>query len=133
MDEILNSSIAAASSYTGIGTQIITASGQTGYINSSVGSITTTLAKDVDSILDKWEMNHVTVDYKLTGQEFSKVKDSAPDYATEIKENLTKEATRAVASKMSFTKKIDKEQDVHHFIGRVWVFTHEELIKLLKE
>ena len=32
-----------------------------------------------------------------------------------------------------FKKKLDVDADVHHFIGRVWVFTDDELRALLNE
>ena len=86
-----------------------------------------------DELLDKWIMNRVTVDHKVQEQELLKLKEVAPDYANEIKENLTKNATRDIIKKMTFTKKHDKDADVHHFIGRVWCFTEEELKTFIEE
>ena len=86
-----------------------------------------------EDLLDKWIMNRVTVDHKVQEQELLKLKEVAPDYANEIKENLTKNATRDIIKKMTFTKKHDKDADVHHFIGRVWCFTEEELKKFIEE
>ena len=53
--------------------------------------------------------------------------------ASEIKENIAKNLARDIAKKVMFKKKHDKDADVHHFIGRVWVFTDEELKALLSE
>jgi hypothetical protein len=62
-----------------------------------------------------------------------KLKEVAPDYAKEIKENLSRNVAREIINKTAFTKKIDVDADVHHFIGRVWVFSDEELKKLIEE
>jgi hypothetical protein len=86
-----------------------------------------------DEIMDKYEFNKITVEHKVAGHELLKLKEIAPTYADEIKENLSKNASRDIIKKMSFTKKHDKDSDVHHFIGRVWVFTEEELKKLIEE
>lgn len=88
---------------------------------------------DVDGFLDKHIMNRVTVDHKVQEQELLKLKEVAPDYANEIKENIAKNAARDMVKKVTFTKKHDKDADVHHFIGRVWMFTEEELKNLIKE
>lgn len=86
-----------------------------------------------DELLDKYEFNKIVVDHKVQEQELMKLKEVAPDYANEIKENLAKNAARDIIKKMSFTRKHDKDADVHHFIGRVWVFTEDELKKLIEE
>lgn len=86
-----------------------------------------------EDLLDKYEFNKVVVDHKVQAQELLKLKEVAPDYANEIKENLAKNAARDIIKKMSFTRKHDINSDVHHFIGRVWVFTEDELKKLIEE
>lgn len=88
---------------------------------------------DVEDFLDQHIMSRVTIDHKIQEQELLKLKEVAPDYANEIKENLSKNAARDIIKKMTFTKKHDKDADVHHFIGRVWVFTEQELKDLLQE
>ena len=86
-----------------------------------------------DDLLDKYEFNKLTVDHKVSAHELLKLKDTVPTYADEIKENLAKNASRELVKKMTFTKKHDVDSDVHHFIGRVWVFTEEELKKLIED
>lgn len=87
----------------------------------------------VEDIMDKWIMNRVTIDHKVQEQELMKLKEVAPDYANEIKENLAKNAARDMIKKITFTKKHDKDADVHHFIGRVWCFTEQELKDFIEE
>ena len=94
---------------------------------------TITLGTTEEDILDTWEMNRVTVDHKVTAHELIKLKDTVPTYADEIKENLTKNMTRDIIKKMTFTKRHDIDSDVHHFIGRVWVFTEDELKSLIRD
>ena len=86
-----------------------------------------------DNLLDKYEFNKLTVDHKVSAHELLKLKDTVPTYADEIKENLAKNASRELVKKITFTKKHDVDSDVHHFIGRVWVFTEEELKKFIEE
>lgn len=97
------------------------------------GSITIRSSFDMDDFLDQHIMNRVTVDHKVQEQELMKLREHAPDYANEIKENIAKNCARDMVKKLTFTKKHDKDADVHHFIGRVWMFTEEELKTLLIE
>jgi hypothetical protein len=108
----------------------------------TVGSITTTStsygtitlsASAVEDLMERHELNLLTVEHKVTEFELMKLKDTVPTYADEIKENLAKNASRELVKKITFTKKHDVDSDVHHFIGRVWVFTEEELRKLIEE
>jgi hypothetical protein len=85
----------------------------------------------VEDPLDKYAMNRFAVDHKVTAQELLKLQEVAPDFAKEIKENIAKNLGRDIATKVSYTKKHDKDTDVHHFIGRVWVFSEEELKGIL--
>jgi hypothetical protein len=107
----------------------------TGSITISNGGTYGTIAMGVitDDLLDKYEFNKLTVDHKVSAHELLKLKDTVPTYADEIKENLAKNASRELVKKMTFTKKHDVDSDVHHFIGRVWVFTEEELKKFIEE
>jgi hypothetical protein len=88
---------------------------------------------DIESFLDEHIMNRLTVDHKVQEQELLKLKEVAPDYANEIKDTIAKNAARDMVKKLTFTKKHDKDADVHHFIGRVWMFTEDELKNLIKE
>ena len=104
----------------------------------SAGTITTSSINipsyfDMEDFLDQRIMNRVTADHKVQEQELMKLRETVPSYADEIKENLTKHVSRDIIKKMTFTKKHDKDADVHHFIGRVWVFTEDELKNLINE
>ena len=96
-------------------------------------SSTITLTDTTEDLMERWIMNRVTIDHKVQEHELLKLKEVAPDYANEIKENLTKNAARDIIKKVTFTKKHDKDADVHHFIGRAWVFTEEELKTFIGE
>ena len=96
-------------------------------------SSTITLTDTTEDLMERWIMNRVTIDHKVQEHELLKLKEVAPDYANEIKENLTKNAARDIIKKVTFTKKHDKDADVHHFIGRVWCFTEQELKDFIKE
>jgi len=87
----------------------------------------------VDDVLDRYSFNKITVDHKVQEQELIKLKETVPTYADEIKENLARNMSRDVMKKMTFTKKHDKDADVHHFLGRVWVFTEDELKQLIED
>ncbi len=97
----------------------------------SYGTIAMTVS--TEDLLDKYDFNKLTVEHKVSAHELLKLKDTVPTYADEIKENLAKNASRELVKKMTFTKKHDMNTDVHHFIGRVWVFTEDELKNFIKE
>jgi len=102
-------------------------------ITTAVGSSGTFKIKPtVDEIMDEHSLNRIAVDHKVTAAELLKLQEVAPDYASEIKENIAKNLARDIAKKVMFKKKHDKDADVHHFIGRVWVFTDDELKELLQ-
>lgn len=86
-----------------------------------------------EDLLERYELNYVTVEHKVAAHELLKLKEVAPTYADEIKENLSRNVAREIIKKTAFTKKLDVDTDVHHFIGRVWVFTDEEIKKLIEE
>lgn len=106
------------------------------------GTITATTAprapipnpvKVTEDILDEYSMNRFAVDHKVTAAELLKLQETAPDYAGEIKENIAKNLARDISKKVTYKKKFDKDTDVHHFIGRVWVFTDDELKAILEK
>lgn len=115
----------------------------TGMINggtlSGVSAVTTSntpLPKPVvlvEDILEEYSMNRFAVDHKVTAAELLKLQETAPDYAGEIKENIAKNLARDISKKVTYKKKFDKDTDVHHFIGRVWVFTDDELKAILEK
>ena len=83
-------------------------------------------------VLDTFEMNQIVVEHKVQEQELLKLKETSPDFADHIKANLTKATAEKIVQKMAFTKTKDKDMDVHSFRGRVWVFTKEELLDLIR-
>ena len=100
--------------------------------STSYGTLTMP-ATSTEDLLERYELNYVTVEHKVASHELLKLKEVAPTYADEIKENLSRSVAREIIKKTSFTKKLDIDTDVHHFIGRVWVFTDEEIKKLIEE
>lgn len=92
-----------------------------------------TLELSVDDIMEECSMNRFAVDHKVTAAELLKLQETAPDYAGEIKENIAKNLARDISKKITYKKKFDKDTDVHHFIGRVWVFTDDELKSILEK
>jgi hypothetical protein len=88
---------------------------------------------DMENFLDEHSFNKFTVDHKVQEHELMKLKETVPTYVDEIKENLSKNLARDIIKKATFTKKHDKDADVHHFLGRVWIFTEDELKNLIKE
>jgi hypothetical protein len=88
---------------------------------------------DMEDFLDTHSFNKITVEHKVAEFELLKLKETVPTYADEIKENLSKNLARDILKKTTFTKKHNKDADVHHFLGRVWVFTEDELKNLINE
>jgi len=84
-------------------------------------------------ILDRYQLNELTVQHRVQEFELMKLRESNVDYATEIKRNLAKLASEEVTQKMTFTKKTEINTDTHSFRGRVWVFSKEELVKMIEE
>ena len=114
----------------------ITSTGVTSGI--TMGSTYTTgptisIRNTAEEILDRREMNLIVVDHKVSEMEMMKLKEVQPDYSDHIKENIAKKATREVINKMTFTKKKLLDDDTHHFYGRVYVFTKEELVQMIEE
>ena len=93
------------------------------YTTSTAGP-TISIRNTAEEILDRREMNLIVVDHKVSEMEMMKLKEVQPDYA---------DHTREVINKMTFTKKKLLDDDTHHFYGRVYVFTKEELIQLIEE
>jgi hypothetical protein len=88
---------------------------------------------DMEDFLDTHSFNKITVEHKVSEFELMKLKDTVPTYADEIKENLSKNLARDIIKKTTFTKKHNVDSDTHHFLGRVWVFTEDELKNLINE
>ena len=88
---------------------------------------------DMEDFLDSHCFNKITVEHKVAEFELAKLKETVPTYADEIKENLSKNLARDIIKKTTFTKKHNVEMDTHHFLGRVWVFTEDELKNLIQE
>ena len=106
----------------------------------TMGSATITTSSNItpmrtptEVILDRYQLNEITVQHRVQEFELMKLRESNVDYATEIKQNLAKWASEEVTSKMTFTKKTEIDSDTHSFRGRVWVFSKEELIKMIEE
>jgi hypothetical protein len=126
MYEDMNSSatISIAPNNLTMGT-ITTSSGGTGSI--------TPMRTPAEVILDRYQLNELTVQHRVQEFELLKLRESNVDYATEIKHNLAKMASEEVTNKMTFTKKTEINTDTHSFRGRVWVFSKEELLKMIEE
>jgi len=101
-------------------------------IASSQGTITGHGTKNVDELLDLFDMNELVVEHKVTTFELAKLKETV-DYHDIIKQNLSKTLSVGVMNKARFTKKQDLDSDTISFRGRVWVFNKEELMDLIKE
>ena len=105
----------------------------------STGSVTVSSSSlgygmfDMEDFLDTHSFNKITVEHKVAEFELAKLKETVPTYADEIKENLSKNLARDIIKKTTFTKKHNVDSDTHHFLGRVWVFTEDELKELLEE
>lgn len=104
----------------------------------SASTITTTsnitpMRTPAEVILDRYQLNELTVQHRVQEFELMKLRESNVDYATEIKHNLAKMASEEVTNKMTFTKKTEMDSDTHSFRGRVWVFSKEELLKMIEE
>ena len=114
------------------GNAVITSNGTIGAtitgVNPAIWSVKTN-----EYIMDKFELNQVVLEHKVTEHELMKLKFDQPDYAEHIKQNLAKNATTQILNKMSFTKKKNVDTDVNHFIGRVWVFNKDEMETLINE
>jgi hypothetical protein len=112
----------------------ITGTITTGVANTAISSSSLSFGGfDMEDFLDTHSFNKFTVDHKVQEHELMKLKDTVPTYIDEIKENLSKNLARDIIKKTTFTKKKDIDADVHHFLGRVWVFTEDELKSLIEE
>jgi len=106
----------------------------TGVANTAISSSSLSFGGfDMEDFLDTHSFNKFTVDHKVQEHELMKLKDTVPTYIDEIKENLSKNLARDIIKKTTFTKKKDIDADAHHFLGRVWVFTEDELKSLIEE
>ena len=121
---------------------MVTSTASSGLVTLPVGSITISntttgsigrMTTPTEELLDRYELCQLIVNHKVSEHEMMKIKETQPDYADIIKENLSKMAARDIIKKMSFTKKKDIDSDTHHFMGKVWVFTKEELLQLIED
>jgi hypothetical protein len=113
---------------------VTTTAGTFGAVSSAVSSSSLSFGGfDMEDFLDTHSFSKFTVDHKVQEQELMKLKETVPTYIDEIKENLSKNLARDIIKKTTFTKKKDVDADVHHFLGRVWVFTEDELKSLIEE
>lgn len=86
----------------------------------------------VEERMDKFALNRVSIDHKVAAHELLALQAANPAFAEEIKETIAKSLARDITKKITFTKRHNMNTDVHHFIGRVWVFTDEELKQIIK-
>jgi hypothetical protein len=109
----------------------------TGSLTVSSGTVSSSTLSfggfDMEDFLDTHSFNKITVEHKVAEFELAKLKETVPTYADEIKENLSKNLARDIIKKTTFTKKHNVDSDTHHFLGRVWVFTEDELKNLIQE
>jgi hypothetical protein len=108
-----------------------------GTIGSASTYTTTTgtinMSKSVESVVDAYDMNQISVEHRITEFELLKLKESDINYADHIKSNLSKMATAEVVKRMTFTKKKEIDSDTTSFRGRIYVFTKDELQHLIKD
>lgn len=102
-------------------------------VSSATTSNTAILRPKVEDVLDRYELNEITVQHRVQEFELMKLRETNVDYADVIKQNIAKNIATQVISKVSFTKKHEMDSDTHSFRGRVWVFTKEELIQMIGE
>lgn len=107
-------------------------------VTASNSAITTSTMKifphsNNDAVLDKYELNELTVEHKVQEFELMKLRETDVNYAEVIKENLAKLASREVIKKATFTKKKDLDTETTSFRARVWVFTKDELNQLIED
>jgi hypothetical protein len=121
MYEDMNSSVTISSPMMGSASTITTSSN------------TVPMRTPTEVILDRYQLNELTVQHRVQEFELMKLRESNVDYASEIKHNLAKMASEEVVNKMTFTKKTELNTDTHSFRGRVWVFSKEELVKMIEE
>jgi len=102
-------------------------------VSSATTSNTAIVRPKVEDVLDRYELNEITVQHRVQEFELMKLRETNVDYADVIKQNIAKNIATQVISKVSFTKKHEMDSDTHSFRGRVWVFTKEELIQMIGE
>jgi hypothetical protein len=113
---------------------MLTGSGLTvGTITTTAATSTVSMRPNVDEVVDRYALNEFVVEHRIQEFELMKLRESNVDYADVIKNNLAKMASRDIIKKMTFTKKHEIDSDTHSFRGRVWVFTKDELNKMIEE
>lgn len=103
------------------------------YTIGAVGANSTISLKSAESVLDSYDMNQLCVEHRITEFELMKLKDADVNYAEHIKTNLSKMASNEVVKRMTFTKKKEVDADTTSFRGRVYVFTKDELLSLIRD
>ncbi|CAB4168071.1 hypothetical protein UFOVP1666_152 [uncultured Caudovirales phage] len=84
--------------------------------------------------LDKYELNHITVELKMAEFELIKMKEiDAVGYGENIKSKLRDDLSRQLINKISFTKSKDPNMDSTSFKGRVWIFNDIEMDNLIAD
>lgn len=132
----LNGLTVGSITMTNNGYGVVTGSGSImpiGAVGSSTSATVNVTRKSADAILDEWELSSYVIDHKVSEVEMLKLKEVKPDYADDIKENIAKNLARDISKKVTFTKRKAPDDDTHHFIGRVWCFTTDELKKLIED
>lgn len=85
-----------------------------------------------ETVLDLYDMNKLCVEQSVTTLELITIKDDV-NFIDCIKKNLSKTAADEIIKKMSFTKQTDTKSDITYFRGRVYVFTKDELLTLIRD
>lgn len=118
---------------TNTGTMLTGSGVSIGTIAATNATSTVSMRPNVDEVVDRYALNEFVVEHRIQEFELMKLRESNVDYADVIKNNLAKMASRDIIKKMTFTKKHEINSDTHSFRGRVWVFTKDELNKMIEE
>jgi len=131
MYEDMNPASVSISNTGAITGTIIGAAGST--ITTGTGISSISIRTSADEIFDRYSLNEFLVEHRVQEFELMKLRETTVDYADVIKNNLAKTASKEIIKKMTFTKKHEIDSDTHSFRGRVWVFTKDELNKMIEE
>jgi hypothetical protein len=131
MCEDMNPASVSISNTGAITGTIIGAAGST--ITTGTGISSISIRTSADEIFDRYSLNEFLVEHRVQEFELMKLRETTVDYADVIKNNLAKTASKEIIKKMTFTKKHEIDSDTHSFRGRVWVFTKDELNKMIEE
>ena len=131
MYEDMNPASVSISNTGAITGTIIGAAGST--ITTGTGISSISIRTSADETFDRYSLNEFLVEHRVQEFELMKLRETTVDYADVIKNNLAKTASKEIIKKMTFTKKHEIDSDTHSFRGRVWVFTKDELNKMIEE